>query len=172
MKNLCTLVFILITFGALAQKDKSLIGKMELEQLKNSQHSEWFMNYYNSYEPQDEKLGQLKNALPKDDFKFEIFFGTWCPDSQREIPRMVKIFEKIGVKKDKYDLISVNRFKDLPEAYTNRSEKINLNRVPTLIFYKNGKEINRYVEFAQVSLLNDLLLIVQEKDYKHSYFSK
>ena len=171
MRNFCTLIFSLITLTTTAQNDKTLIGKMEIEKLKNSEHSEWFMNYYNSYEPQDEKLEQLQNALPKGDFKFEIFYGSWCPDSQREIPRMVKIFEKIGIQKDKYDLIGVNRFKDLPEAYANRSGEIKLNRVPTLIYYKNGNEINRYVEFAQVSLLDDLLLIVQEKGYKHSYFS-
>ena len=171
MKNLYTLIFTLITLVALAQNNKSLIGKMEIEELKNSQHSEWFMNNYKPYEPQDQKLKQFKNDLPKDDFKFEIFFGTWCPDSHREIPRVVKIFEYVGIEKDKYDLIGVNRFKDLPEAYANRSEEIKLNRVPTLIFYKNGKEVNRYVEFAQVSLLDDLLLIVQGEDYKHSYFS-
>ena len=171
MKIICTFIFTIITLSTVAQNDKSLIGKMKQEELKNSDLSKWFMDNYKAYEPEDEKLAQLKKALPKDGFQFEIFFGSWCPDSQREIPRMVKIFEKIGVEKDKYDLIGVNQFKDLPDAYANRKEEIKLNRVPTLIFYKNGKEVNRYVEFAKVSLLDDLLLIVQEKDYKHSYFS-
>ena len=172
MRMLFILVFALFTsFGVVAQNDNSLIGKMSVEKLKNSDHSEWFMKNYNLYKPEKEKLEQLQNALPKDDFHFEIFFGTWCPDSRREVPRMIKILERIGIEKGKYNLIGVNQFKDLPEAYEAISKKINLNRVPTLIFYKNGKEVNRYVEFAQVSLLDDLLLIVQGKDYKHSYFS-
>ena len=171
MKKLIILTFLLLSFGIHAQNDQSLIGKLSVEKLNNNEHSQWFTENYERYKPNKEKLEQLKNALSKDNFQFEIFFGTWCPDSQREVPRMVKIFNSIGVEKDKYELIGVNQFKDLPQAYEARSEEINLNRVPTLIFYKNGKEVNRYVEFAQVSLLDDLLLIVQGKNYKHSYFS-
>ena len=48
-------------------------------------------------------------------------------------------------------------------------EKMNLNRVPTIIFYKNGKEVNRFVEFAQESLEEDIAKIVSGKDYKNSY---
>jgi len=172
MKNLFVLAFILLSLSIYAQNDDSLIGKISVEKLKNSDHSKWFIENYKRYNPENEKLKRFQNALPKDDFHIEIFFGTWCPDSRREVPRMIKIMESIDVEKDKYDLIGVNQFKDLPDDYSNRSKEINLNRVPTFIYYKNGKEVNRYVEFAKVSLLDDLLLIVQEKNYKHSYFAK
>ena len=172
MKKLLVLTLMLFSLGNYAQNDNLLIGKISAEVLRNNDHSEWFIDNYKLYKPEKEKLEQFKNSLPKVDFQFEIFFGTWCPDSRREVPRMIKILESIDVEKEKYDLIGVNQFKELPDDYSDRAEKINLNRVPTIIFYKNGKEVNRYVEFAQVSLLDDLLLIVQEKNYKHSYFSK
>ena len=36
-------------------------------------------------------------------------------------------------------------------------------------FYKDGKEIGRYVEYARVSLEKDILKIVSGLPYKHSY---
>jgi hypothetical protein len=41
--------------------------------------------------------------------------------------------------------------------------------VPTFIFSKNGKEINRIVEFPIFSLEKDMLDILQGKDYKNAY---
>ena len=41
--------------------------------------------------------------------------------------------------------------------------------VPTIIFYRDGLEIGRFVEFAQVSLEKDILAIVSGVGYKHSY---
>jgi transcriptional regulator with XRE-family HTH domain len=38
-----------------------------------------------------------------------------------------------------------------------------------VIFYKDGKEIGRYVEFARETLEKDMLAIVSGKSYKHSY---
>ena len=39
----------------------------------------------------------------------------------------------------------------------------------TIIFYKNEKEIGRYVELAQKTLEKDILAILNESGYKHSY---
>ena len=36
-------------------------------------------------------------------------------------------------------------------------------------FYKNDKEIGRYVEVAQETLEKDILAILNESGYKHSY---
>ena len=148
-----------------------MIGDISVEELKNSENKEWFSKYYSSYEPDNEKVQAFKKELPSENFKFEIFLGTWCPDSHREIPHMVKLFDKIGVKADSYQLIGVNQFKDLPAKYEDRKEELQLNRVPTLIFYKDGKEVNRYVERAQNSLLDDLLAIVKETGYKNTYYA-
>jgi hypothetical protein len=42
--------------------------------------------------------------------------------------------------------------------------------VPTIIVLdENGKELNRYVEFAQESLEEDLLKILSRQSYKHVY---
>lgn len=170
MKHLLIFMIGFLSFSTTAQEKDVLLGKVQIEQLKNSE--DWFLSNYKSYKPEKSKLKKFQKALPKDDIRFEIFFGAWCPDSQREVPRMVKIFDKVGMDKDQYDLIAVNRFKDLPDAYKKRADEIKLDRVPTLIYYKNGKQVNRFVEFAQIDLLSDLIKIVKEKGYKNSYYKE
>ena len=167
MKHLLIFMMGFLSFNAMAQDKDRHVGKVQLEQLEKSE--DWFLKNYKSYKPEKSKLKRFQKALPEDGFRFEVFFGTWCPDSQREVPRMVKIFEKTGIDKDQYDLIAVNRFKDLPEAYSDRADEIKLDRIPTLIYYKNGKAVNRFVEYAQIDLLSDMVKIVEEKGYKNSY---
>ena len=41
--------------------------------------------------------------------------------------------------------------------------------VPTIIFLKNGYEINRFVEFPVNSLESDISKIIKGEPYKHSY---
>ena len=52
----------------------------------------------------------------------------------------------------------------------NYEKGLNIINVPTLIFYKNGKEINRFVEFPNISLAKDLEQIIQGKPYKNPYY--
>ncbi len=170
MKRLLILMISCLSFSVMAQDNDRYIGKVQLDQLKKSEG--WFLKNYNSYKPEKSKLDRFQEALPQGQIHFEIFFGAWCPDSQREVPRMVKIFNKTGIDEEQYDLIAVNRFKDLPEAYSERADEIKLDRVPTLIYYKNGKVVNRFVEFAQIDLLSDLISIVKEEGYKNSYYKE
>ena len=46
---------------------------------------------------------------------------------------------------------------------------LNITNVPTLIFYKNGEEMNRFVEFPNISLAEDLETIIQGKPYINPY---
>ena len=98
--------------------------------------------------------------------KIKGFLGTWCGDSRREIPRFFKILDQAGFKFNNLELIAVNRNKKTPD---NLQEGFNIIRVPTFIFYKQGKEIGRYVEYAKESLEKDMLQIISEKPYKHAY---
>ena len=41
--------------------------------------------------------------------------------------------------------------------------------IPTIIFLKNGIEINRFVEFPVISLESDILKIIKGEHYTHSY---
>ena len=92
--------------------------------------------------------------------------GTWCGDSKRETPRFYKILELADFEMKDFELVTVNRSKKTPD---NLQAGLNIFKVPTFIFYKDGKEIGRYVEYARVSLEKDILKIVSGLPYKHSY---
>ncbi|MFN2262218.1 MAG: TlpA family protein disulfide reductase, partial [Psychroflexus sp.] len=92
--------------------------------------------------------------------------GTWCPDSRREFPRMIKILHESDFDLENIKIVGVNRDKVVPEVSEEVRETLNVNHVPTIIFYKNGKEMNRFVEFAQENLENDVLKISKQiKNY-------
>lgn len=92
--------------------------------------------------------------------------GTWCGDSKRETPRFYKILEQTDFDENNFELITVNRSKKTPN---NLQEGFNIIRVPTFIFYKEGKEVGRYVEYPRETIEKDILKIVSGQPYKHSY---
>ena len=57
--------------------------------LMNHEGYPWFLNQYDKYQPSIEKLSQINFSK----IKIKIFMGTWCHDSKREIPRLIKILD-------------------------------------------------------------------------------
>ena len=92
--------------------------------------------------------------------------GTWCGDSRRETPSLYKILDATNFNYKNFTLITVSREKSTPKGF---EKNMDIVYVPTIIFYRNGEEIGRFVEFAQESLEKDMLAIVSGVGYKHSY---
>jgi thiol-disulfide isomerase/thioredoxin len=99
--------------------------------------------------------------------KIKAVMGTWCGDSRREVPHFYKLLDALDFDYNNLQMIAVNHDKEAPN---NEQEGLNIRRVPTLIFYKNGKEINRFVEYPVETLEKDMLHILEDNSYKHSYF--
>ena len=96
------------------------------------------------------------DGLPTD-LKVKILFGTWCHDSEREVPRMLKLLAASGVKEDNISLISLDIRKEEPEG---RAKALDVRLTPTFIFSTGGMEIGRIVERPTESLKTDLAAIV------------
>lgn len=168
MKQILVMSFFICNLFCYGQAD-DFIGELNEKNLIKSDETRWFKKNYKSYSPKQRKVEKFKNLFENGNFRFQIFFGTWCSDSQRDVPKMIKILNLADVPQEQYELIGVNEFKDLPKDYQSNADQIQLNRVPTLIVYKDGKPLNRFVEYARVSVLDDLIKILEQKDYKHSY---
>ena len=97
------------------------------------------------------------SSLNYDDIRVIVFFGTWCHDSKREIPKALKIFNDIGINDENIELIAVGLDKKEPLG---RAAKLNLMYTPTLIFFKGSKEIGRIIEKPVISLEKDIELII------------
>lgn len=131
---------------------------------KDSIYKIWFERRYNDYKVDATVIEKLKPAL--EDFTIKGFMGTWCGDSKRETPRMYKILEQTEFDLDDFQLITVDRSKKTPN---NLQEGLDILRVPTFIFYKDGAEVGRFVEYPRETLEKDILKIVTGQPYKHSY---
>ena len=141
---------------------KMLVGKIKVSDLFDERF-DWFETEVDAYTADEETIAQLTDVLQ--DKEITVFMGTWCEDSQREVPRLIKILLAINHENGP-TIIAVNRDKEIPEGV----EKVeNLEYVPTIIISENGKEMGRIVESTQESLEKDLLAIATGQDYKHIY---
>jgi thiol-disulfide isomerase/thioredoxin len=105
-----------------------------------------------------------------DGYRFRVFFGSWCGDSKREVPRFLKLLDLLGVQGESRELIGVgNKDTVYKRSPAGEEEGLGIFRVPTFIILKNGKEINRITEFPVRSLERDLFSIVNEEGYSPNY---
>lgn len=149
------------------ENEEILLGRIDRKGLQRSQFKPWFDSIYESYPLDTATLGKIKPLLVDMDLK--VFMGTWCEDSQREIPALVKILDSASVDFENLYITAVSRDKNTPQGY---EENYNIEYVPTIIFVdgNNGDvELGRIVEYPQESLEKDIFAILSGADYKHSY---
>lgn len=141
-----------------------LLGRIDRNGLSKDPFKTWFETEYNNFRIDSLTISHLKPLLK--DISIVTFIGTWCEDSQRETPGLYRILDATDFDFKNFSLIAVSKDKDTPFGY---EKGMGIEYVPTIILYRDKKEIGRFVEFAQESLEKDLLAIVSGNDYKHSY---
>ena len=142
--------------------EEILLGVINLPQLKL--FSSWYATEYDFYKVNTEAASGLKPLL--EDITITLLMGTWCEDSRREVSPMMKILEAAGYPIESIEIIAVSEDKDTPNGI---EKPFYLFNVPTLIFTKDGKEMNRIVEFPIQTLELDMLEILKGNDYKNAY---
>ncbi len=141
-----------------------LLGKANRKGFQMDAFKDWFNTGYEDYKIDSETLEELKPLLK--DVTITVFMGTWCEDSQRETPHFYKILDEVNFDESKLTLITVSEEKTTPQGF---EEGKNITNVPTILFYKNEKELGRIVEYPIESLEKDMLAILSGKEYKHAY---
>ena len=143
-------IFTTFSFISADRVDKSknnLLGDIQIQNLFTEYPL--FKSRYDNYEVTDQI-----NLSDLEDISVVIMFGTWCHDSKREVPRMLRILDSAGVRPEQISLIGVDTKKAEPKG---REKLYNLRNTPTLILLKNGKEVGRIIERPNVSLEADLI---------------
>ncbi len=175
MKIIFTLALMAFAGAALSQqsyldqsKQKHLIGQFPVSVLKSdTSYNKWFDKNYMAYQSDENIVNQLKPLLTHK-LKVQIFLGTWCGDSKREVPRLIKLFDKIGF--TNYDIIGTYNTDSLYKVSPQHEEAgLNIFRVPTFVIYKDGKELNRIIEYPKESFETDLVSILKNKEYSPNY---
>ena len=160
------LLFIAILFTSCSQNQNYLLeeGVVDIDDLKNSPKTYWFNENFENYTV--EKI-DINNFSELYNYDIEIFMNTLCHDSQREIPRLIKILKELNFPENKLKIILLNPNKESEMGYEVNK---NITNTPTIIFNLDNIEVNRIVEFPMESLESDILKILNDEDYKHVYF--
>lgn len=172
MKEILSLFTILIIPVAVSAQDYNqiitdpsinreiLYGYCTRDTFDTEPFSEWFSTEYENYPVDESLLGEL-NQEQVHQYTVKIVLGTWCPDSQREVPRFFKILDYLKFDERKITLISVDRRK---KADGTEVEDLMIDFVPTFIFYVEGREAGRIIETPEVSLEADMIKILNHEE--------
>lgn len=119
-----------------ASESEFVIGEISSTQLLAQEKR--FNRGYQSFEPSAQEL-KLLASLPEG-AKVKVYFGSWCHDSQREVPRMIKLLENTKAKLWLYGLpISKSDAQGFAKA-------AGVKYTPTFVVSYNGKELGRIIE--------------------------
>ena len=130
-------------------------GEVDANYLFNSPNTAWFQKNYESYVVDDIALNKDFSKL--DEFNIEIFMNIKCHDSEREVPRFLKILNSLNFSTENLRIILLNSDKK-----TSNGLEIgkNITNTPTIIFLKNSNEENRIVEFPFENLEKDIYKLI------------
>lgn len=142
-----------------------LVGVVTIKQIQESEHKTWYNQGVGTYVVDVETLADFENNPERiEALSVKIFFGSWCSDSQRELPRFMNIMSFLNV--TDLEIIALDRNKKSPKKH---EKGMDIHHVPTFVIYQNGKEVNRIIESPIQSLEKDLVAIIQAKKYTPNY---
>ena len=136
-------------------KETILIGRISETILIEHKKTKWFNENYSKYKPDSVTMVKLIPNLTG--VNFIIFGGTWCSDTRRDLPAFLSILHQLKVGSNRYDIWMLDLKKE--SNYIN-PKLYDIQYVPTILIFKDGKEIGRIIEKPQETLEMDLLKII------------
>jgi len=145
-----------------------LLGKCTRAALLQSPFADWFKPNYDSYIVDSFTCNFIRPLLANK--SITIFMGTWCGDSRREVPRVLKMLDCCGFPMNDLALVMVGNSDSLYKKSPQHEEAgKNIVRVPTIIVEQKNAEIGRIIESPITSLEKDLLAILRKEKYQPNY---
>lgn len=173
MKKILFILVVILSLNCFAQDEKgtaildddeNLVGIATKANFTEAPFKIWFHFNYEDYEMNEDTVEKLAPLL--NDITIKAFMGTWCSDSQEQTPAFYKVLDAAEFNYENLEMVAVDEDKKTPN---NLQQGLNIERVPTFIFYKNGVEIGRFVEYPRESVEADIFKIISGQSYKHSY---
>jgi rhodanese-related sulfurtransferase/thiol-disulfide isomerase/thioredoxin len=134
-----------------------LVGKITKEDL----YREFpvFKEKAESYSPKTEIIKRIREGSQPT--AVVLFLGTWCKDSISEAPKFLKTYDLTANPNISLEIYAVNRKK---KDGLGMAERFKLERVPTVILLRDGKEMSRIVEYPKKSMEEDFLRIAELRE--------
>jgi cyclophilin family peptidyl-prolyl cis-trans isomerase/HEAT repeat protein len=114
------------------------------------------------YTPDTTVLEMIQPYIQPDD-RVEVYMGTWCADSQREVPRFLRILDDLRAQ---HGVELPAKFVALDRSKQKPAELIagkHVEKVATFIYYRGQEELGRIVERTQSPAFEDDLLTIVAK---------
>tara|TARA_A100001015_G_scaffold321092_1_gene450076 strand:- start:2235 stop:2774 length:540 start_codon:yes stop_codon:yes gene_type:complete len=141
-----------------------LLGPINVSNLRTSPITPWFDQEYDRINTDPNWIKEIKPFLKG--LKIKVFMGTWCEDSKRELPHFIKLLNALEFDQNHLKMYAMSEEKTTPRNF---EKDLDIYNIPTIIFFKDGNEMNRFVEFPLISLESDIEKIVKGAAYSHSY---
>jgi thiol-disulfide isomerase/thioredoxin len=109
-----------------------------------------FADQYAAFTPSPSDIALMQKLEGKEVL---VLFGTWCHDSMREVPKLIKLLALSDVKLASIEYVAVGYDKKDPAGIALAN---NLKYTPTFIVKQNGKELVRVIEKPTGTLAEDL----------------
>lgn len=118
-----------------------------------------FNREYQAYQPTSKELQAIGRIEGK---TLVVLFGTWCHDSEREVPRLLKTLAIAEVNLTSLRLLAVSPGKQLPKG---EHRDYGLRYTPTFILFDSDPEpgdleLGRVIERPVLSVAEDLAAIL------------
>lgn len=121
----------------------------------NKELSFTWLNVVREYKPSENVIEFLETYIKP--YTMVVFMGTWCDDSHYLIPRLERVLQLINYPSSKLTMYGVTRAKTTKNG---EEKKYNIALVPTIILFKDGKEVGRITETVRKSIEEDLAAII------------
>ena len=139
---------------------KMLLGHQLKDQFTKEPYAQWYVKEHDEYALDQNAIKELRKGKITS-YDIIVFMGTWCEDSHRDFPRLMRILEELKFPDARLTIIAVNRKKESPTG----DESIhNIQKVPTIIVQKYGKEIGRIIEMPTTGYIERDLVEILKKD--------
>ena len=134
-----------------------LIGYCTRDSLQGALFGEQFRKEYGAYKPDDDMMNYILRVPEKlKGVRVTIVMGTWCSDSQQQVPRYFKLTDNLQIYGNT-TIICVDRKKLAGNVSLGG---MNIEKVPTFIFQRNGAELGRIIESPKISMERDFFDII------------
>ena len=93
-------------------------------------------------------------ALGDDDLTYKVWGGDWCPDCTGQLPRFAAALDAAGVPGERVEQFPVEKVDG--EKRGPGMDEYGVTHIPTVIVFRDGEEVARFVESADTDIATHL----------------
>lgn len=140
-------------------EQKILIGYSDTEGLLQEPFASWFVPENESYETDLSAFKEF-NSEKLNDIHIIAVIATWCSDTRRQLPRFLKVLEDLDYNMHRLAMIAVDKTKENAGEFD--ISELDIEYVPTFIFYEGKDELGRIIEKPETSIETDIINILSQ----------